>query len=42
MIHLVLLIVAAVCFALATLGIGGGRYNLVAAGLLCLTLTQLL
>lgn len=36
----ILLIVAAVSFALATIGVGA-RINLVAFGLLCLTLAQL-
>jgi hypothetical protein len=42
MIDLILLIVAAVCFGAAALGFNGGRINLVAAGLLCLTLVQLI
>lgn len=39
---LVLLIAAAVCFGLAAFGVGGGRVNLVAAGLLCWLLTILI
>jgi hypothetical protein len=41
MLNLILLIVAVVCFGLASLG-AGGRINLVAAGLLALTLRDLL
>lgn len=41
-VHLILLIVAAVCFALAAFGVPvGSRLNLVALGLLAWVLTQL-
>jgi hypothetical protein len=39
---LLLLLVAAVCFGLAAFGVGPGRVNLVAAGLLFWVLTALL
>jgi hypothetical protein len=35
MLTLVLVIAGMLCFALATIGIPGGRINLIAAGLLC-------
>jgi hypothetical protein len=35
MVHVILLVFAFVCFVLAALGVSGGRYNLVAAGLAC-------
>lgn len=41
MLHLILLIVAAVCFAIAASGMAGSRFNLVAAGLFFWVLTQI-
>lgn len=38
----ILLIIACICFALATFSVTVGRINLVAAGLLALALAQLL
>ena len=42
MLSLVLLLIAAVCFGLAAFGVGGGRVNLVALGLLAWVLVPLL
>lgn len=42
MLTLILLIAAAVCFALAAAGIAVSRVNLVAAGLFCWVLTLLI
>ena len=42
MIDLILLIVAAICFALAALGVAVPRLNLVALGLFCYILTLLI
>lgn len=42
MIHTGLLIAAFVLFLLATLGVPGGRFSLVAAGLACWVLSTLL
>lgn len=39
---LVLKIVAAVCFGLAAFGVGGGKVNLVALGLLAWVLTAII
>jgi len=41
-VDLVLLVVAAVCFALAAFGVTANRVNLVAAGLFCWVLTQII
>ena len=40
--HLVLYIVAAVCFAIAALGVPSSRINLVAAGLFAWVLTLII
>jgi hypothetical protein len=42
MLNLVLLLIAAVCFGLAAFGVGGGRVNLVALGLLAWVLVPLI
>lgn len=42
MLVLILLIVAAVCFALAAFNVVASRVNLVAAGLLCWVVTAIL
>jgi hypothetical protein len=42
MAHLILLVFAFVCFVLAALGVGSGRYNLIAAGLACWVASLLL
>lgn len=39
---MLLLLIAAVCFGLAMFGVGGGRINLLAAGLLAWVLAVLL
>lgn len=41
MIELVLMIAALILFVLATFGVGG-KFNLIAAGLACVTLAELL
>lgn len=40
--HLVLYIVAAVCFAIAAFGVPAGRVNLIAAGLFAWVLTLII
>jgi hypothetical protein len=40
--HLVFLIVAAVCFAIAAVGVSSGRVNLIAAGLFFWVLTAII
>jgi hypothetical protein len=40
--HLVLYVVAAVCFALAAFGVSSGRVGLVPAGLFCWVLTLII
>jgi hypothetical protein len=42
MISLVLMIVALILFILAAMGVSGGRINLMAAGLACWTLAQVI
>jgi hypothetical protein len=42
MLNIVLLLIAAVCFGLAAFGVGGGRVNLVALGLLAWVLVPLI
>ena len=41
-IDLILLIIAAICFVLAGVGVSAGRFNLVAVGLFCWVLTSLI
>jgi len=42
MLNIVLLLIGAVCFGLAAFGVGGGRINLVALGLLAWILVPLI
>ena len=41
-IDLILLVVAAICFGAAALGVSAGRFNLIGAGLLAWVLTLLI
>jgi hypothetical protein len=41
-VDLILYIIAAVLFGLAFFGVGGGKFNLIAGGLFCWVLTNIL
>ncbi len=41
MLIVILLLIAAILFGLATFGVPGGRFNLVAGGLFCIALSLL-